>query len=511
MNENWTSGYITEVGYQWGYFSELNPLRAQLALPLNGIGCPEINTACELGFGQGVSLNLHAAGSQTEWYGNDFNPAHAIAAGEMAAKSGAAVHVSDQSFAEFHRRDSLPQFDYIGVHGVWSWISDENRQQIVDFINARLKVGGVLYISYNVQPGWAGFIPLRNLMMDHMERIAPRGKGMTARIDDTLEFAEKMLESKPMWASHYPSAVKRLTDAKKHNRNYLAHEYFNRDWQPMSFLDMSRWLEGAKLSFACSANSLEQLPSLTTTEEQRQFLASIPDQMLRNQVVDFIVNQQFRRDYWVKGVRSLNASEQMARFNELAVVLTRDIKDTSLKIQGPIGEASLKEEIYQPMLDCLSDHKAHTIGDIIRQLESETHTVVTVLQGLTVLMGDGQIAPAIVNPSGKVKRQCERINGFIKHRSQYNDQVNFLASPVTGGGIAVGRMHQLFLLALKNKAESAEQLAQFAWQSLSARGQRLVKDDKTLETDEENLAELTERATHFLSRNRPVLAALGIQ
>jgi len=43
----------------------------------------------------------------------------------------------------------LPDFDYIGLHGIWSWISDENRQVIVDFIRKKLKVGGVLYISYN--------------------------------------------------------------------------------------------------------------------------------------------------------------------------------------------------------------------------------------------------------------------------------------------------------------------------------------------------------------------------
>ncbi len=82
--ENWTSGYVTEVGYQWGYFSELNPMRAKIALPCSGIACPEIKHACELGFGQGVSLNMHAAGGESVWHGNDFNPSQAFFARELA-------------------------------------------------------------------------------------------------------------------------------------------------------------------------------------------------------------------------------------------------------------------------------------------------------------------------------------------------------------------------------------------------------------------------------------------
>ena len=33
----------------------------------------------------------------------------------------------------------------------------------------------------------------------------------------------------------------------------FAHEYFNRDWEPMNFAAMRRWLEPAKVDFACPA------------------------------------------------------------------------------------------------------------------------------------------------------------------------------------------------------------------------------------------------------------------
>jgi len=74
---DWTAGYVTDVGYTYGYYSELNPLRLRLAFLHPGIAFPEVSTACELGFGQGMSANIHAAASLTKWFGTDFNPSQA--------------------------------------------------------------------------------------------------------------------------------------------------------------------------------------------------------------------------------------------------------------------------------------------------------------------------------------------------------------------------------------------------------------------------------------------------
>ena len=48
------------------------------------------------------------------------------------------------------------------------------------------------------------------------------------------------------------------------------------------------------------------------------------------------------------------------------------------------------------------------------------------------------------------------------------------------------------------------------WGILQAQGQKLVKEGKTLEADEQNLAELTEKAQGFAEKQVPVLKALGV-
>src|SRR3954469_16287533 len=99
--EDWTSGYVADIGYTYGYYGELNPVSARLALITAGIVPPKVENACELGFGQGVSINMHAAASTAKWWGTDFNPSQAAFARELADASQAGARLSDDSFEEF--------------------------------------------------------------------------------------------------------------------------------------------------------------------------------------------------------------------------------------------------------------------------------------------------------------------------------------------------------------------------------------------------------------------------
>ena len=202
--DDWTQGYVADIGYTSGYYRELNPLRIPLLLLCAGVAPPEIDTACELGFGQGLSLNIHAAASEAQWYGTDFNPAQAAYALSLGVTSGSDARLFDDSFAEFCARPDLPDFAYIGLHGIWSWISDDNRRIIVDFVRRKLKVGGILYISYNTQPGWAAMMPMRRLLAEHISVMSARGGGWPSRIDAALDFAANLMAVDPIFARVNP-------------------------------------------------------------------------------------------------------------------------------------------------------------------------------------------------------------------------------------------------------------------------------------------------------------------
>lgn len=509
MND-WTSGYVADIGYTYGYYVELNPQRVKLAFLNAGLVAPEFGTACELGFGQGLSANLHAAGSVCSWHGTDFNPAQASFAQELAATSGANANLYDEAFADFANRD-MPEFDYIGLHGIWSWILDENRRVIIDFIRKKLKVGGVLYISYNTLPGWGTFAPMRHLMTEHAEIIGADGVGIVSRIDGSLDFTEKLLATNPLFARANPLVNEKIKQIKGHDRHYLAHEYFNRDWHPMHFGTMAKWMESAKLTYACSANYLDYVDAVNLTSEQQSFLADIQDPMFKQTVRDFMVNQQFRKDYWVKGARKLNALEQAEAFRAQKLILVSHRADVSLKVTGALGEATMQEAVYNPILDLLADHKPRTLGQIEQAVKDKGVAFAQVTQAAMVLTGAGHLA-AVQDEAlmAKAKKHTDKLNAHLIDKARGSSDITYLASPVTGGGITVNRFQQLFLLALGQGKKQPAEWAAFVWQVLAAQGQKILKEGKTLETAEENLAELTLQATAFAGKQVAVLRALQI-
>ena len=508
---DWTAGYVTDIDYTFGYYVELNPLRLRLPFLNAGLVPPVTGIACELAFGQGVSANMHAAASSVRWFGNDFNPAQAAFAQELAAVSGAGAELFDQSFAEFCTRTDLPDFDFIGMHGIWSWISEENQGVIVDFLRRKLKVGGVLYVSYNTQPGWAAMGPMRDLLLQHSEVLSAPGQGVVSRFDAALAFVDKLMATNPTYARANPQLAERLKKIKEQNRNYVVHEYFNRNWVPMLFARVAERLAPAKLGYACSAQYLDCVDRLNLTDPQQALMKEIPDLVFRETVRDFCVNQQFRRDYWVKGARKLGAVAQAEALRAERVLLVQPRADVSLKVTGGLGEATLQEAVYGPILDMLANHQPKSLAQIELAVKDRGIALGQVVQAVLVLVGTGSLASVQDDASvSRVRKQTEKLNAFICDRARGSGDLGHLASPVTGGGFPVARFQQMFMLARAQGKKLPAEWALFAWQLLAAQGQRMRKEGKVLESADENIAELTVQAQAFADKQLPILKALGI-
>lgn len=509
--QDWTSGYVAEVNYTYGYYHELNPLRARFALLSAGLHCPQIETACELGFGQGISINMHAAASQVEWHGTDFNPSQVSYAQEIAHACGNGACLYDEAFAEFAARPNLPDFDYIGMHGIWSWVSDENRAVIVDFIRRKLKVGGVLYLSYNTLPGWAAFAPIRHLLVEHAEILGAEGQGIVDRINKSLEFTEGLLAVHPLVTNQLPTIAPRLAVLKSQNRNYLAHEYFNRDWQPMYFSDMAACLTAAKMGYGCSANLIDHIDGCNFTRAQQDFLNGIDSTVLREGVRDFMINQQFRRDYWVRGARKLHSVQQAEKLREEHVVLQTVRDQVPMTLKGLLGEAALSEEIYTPILDLLADHRPRTLLQIEQGVCSKHIHFTHIVEAVRILAGMGHLLPA-QDEGGRtnVKKNTDQLNARLLDQARSSGECGSLASPVTGGGVAVDRFEQLFLLAFAQGLKLPNEWASYAWDILIRDGQRLIKKGVVMEHPDDNLAELNAMAIQFEQQRKPILRAMEV-
>ena len=511
MSNSWNEGYFTDVGYTFGYYREINPVFQRFCLLLRGFAAPEPALDaqhCELGFGQGVSVNIHAAANPGHYVATDFSPAHAAHANTLAAAAHSGARLYDDSFEQLLARTDLPQFDSISLHGIWTWVSRDNHRFITEFARRHLKPGGVFYISYNCFPGWSPAYPLRQLFALH-DRFAATPHSATARVDAALQFSEALLAAQPNYLQAAPQLPERLKAISGQNRQYLAHEYFNREWNCMYFTDVVDHLAPAKLDFACTAVPLDGVDAVNLRPDAQAFLQGVDHPILREQSRDYFVNQQFRKDLYVRGAVRLSAIEQRERLLNTRVVLLQAPESVALKVNGAVGEAALQEAVYQPVLAALAAnaHAPQTVRHLAASLPAMAWAALE--QAITVLAGMGAIAPCQDEAATKqVKARCQSLNRHLCERAQWGNDIETLASPLTGGGVAVNRFEQLFLLAMQQGKKQPAAWAQSTWQVLQAQGQSIVKAGQTLATPEENLAELSAQANAFADKRLPILKAL---
>ncbi|HEY5105801.1 MAG TPA: class I SAM-dependent methyltransferase [Caulobacteraceae bacterium] len=496
---DWTSGYVSEIDYTHGYYRELAPGLIDFALLLSGYEPPSRASMryLELGYGQGLSANIHAAAVPGEFWGADFNPAHAANAQALAERAQSKALFFDDSFADLNAREDMPAFDYLVLHGVWSWVSEDNRRAIVDIIRRRLKVGGAVYMSYNTLPGWAGAMPLRHMMTLHAETAGSDAQGVVGRIDGSIAFGAKLAEVGARYFAANSTAKARLDAIAGQNRNYVAHEYFNRDWAPMYFSDAHDWLSEAKLNYACAAGAMEQMDGFNLTPPQRELINTYPPGVLRETVRDYLLNQQFRRDLYTRGARRLSPLERVERLHEVRVALTVPAEQIRYEVEAQLGKVTLKKDVYEPIVEALAaDHSApKRLSEIADSPKLAALPPGALIEGLAVLIGSGRAHPAQSDEEiEQVAPNCASLNGFLIERARIAGDVTWLASPVIGAGVAVGRFEQMFLGARAKGLKTPADWAKNAWDTLAKQNQSIIKNGEMLKTPEANLEELNVQA-----------------
>lgn len=511
---NWASGYVTEIGYTHGYYRDLSPNLISLAALNQSVRpLPERPLRyLELGFGQGLSLNIHAAACPGEYWGTDFNPVHAANARELAEASGSGARIFDLSFEELAARDDLPEFDVITMHGIWSWVNEFNRAIIIDLIRRKLAVGGRLFISYNSFPGWTQSIPLRHLLTLHTELASAADRGIEQKIDAALGFAQQLADAGCMFFQANPGAKDRLDKMQDEDRHYLAHEYFNKDWLPMPFSAVAERLEGAKLTYAASGFLQDHVEVLNLTGAGQDLLNGISHVVLRESARDFLINRRFRKDIFVKGPQSMTVPEQRARMGERRFILIVAPEHAPRKQVGALGELELPSQVVEPLLAVLAEdgHRPKSYAEIASHPSLAGQSEMLIRQALLLLVGGGSVEPAQTEAVvAAAQPTCRALNRHILDRARHGSEITFLASPVTGGGFPLNRYEQLFLAAFEDGHRTPEAMASSAWSVLAPQGLIFTRDGKPLKTTEDNVAELVGAARNFL-QHVPRLQALGI-
>ncbi len=519
-NTGYNAGYTIDIPYEARFFRELTPNYLRALLLLQGIDLPKSNSGkpfqyLELGYGQGTSLAIHACSNYGEFWGTDINPEHALHASSMIHSPNACV--LNESFAELAHKSKngrLPMFDMIVLHGVWSWVSSENQQHILDIIANSLMTGGVVYISYNCMPGWSSTMSIRDFLYFHTTHYNYPANASTSKAQDAFALLKTLHDGGAHYFANNAAATAKIARMQEQSLSYIVHEYMNAHWSASYFKDVAQQLHTAKCQFLTSARPLTHL-SIAIPEDMQATMSAAHDTTLRETLRDFIHNTQFRCDIYVKGKNTLSPHDFLEKLGKLSFVLLCRPEEFSYTVRCPLAEVECKKEIYAPLMEYLArdNFRPKPVASMLEQPSCKHLSLQSLIEMLTVLMGAAVIHPA-QEVTQALQEQCHFFNIHTCLAGEEHVAHTDLASPVLGGGIHVSDIEKAFL---KMRAQSFAQRGVYAPKEvyvpllltdMQAAGQDLMLKGKKLNSDDA-LLHLHKEAEKFEQR-LPLLHALGV-
>lgn len=304
--------------YDSNAFSYSSPAHLRAAAYLYGIDTPPVAKArvLELGCAAGGNLLPFAClYPESESVGVDLSEVQIEQGQELINRIG----LKNLSLHAMSITDITPEFgtfDYIIVHGVFSWVPPEVREAILRVCKENLSETGVAYISYNCYPGWKSGEIVRDAMLFHSHFAAEEDKLSSAKTVLTL-LSDGLAQSNPL----RPSLLGAVNQLRKHNDSYIAHEYLETFNNPCYFVEFADTVAQAGLTHAGDAEPRTELSANFGNNVQlnHSLVALGQNRLMRQQYLDFAVGRNFRKSLIVSAEREseISTSPQLDKLKEL--------------------------------------------------------------------------------------------------------------------------------------------------------------------------------------------------
>ena len=505
---NWSHGYNVEQGYTYGAYREMSPEWLDFVARLQGFVPPDRTSEfryLELGTGQGLGLCILAACyPEGEFVGVDFKPAHISHAKQLAQRAGLTnVRFVEADFSELACSwpNNFGQFNYVALHGIYTWVPVPIRHALVRCIQHAALPGALIYNSYNALPGWTTAYPMQHLL--RRMQLVGGGRGESA----IQKGIERLLTFEQAGASIFkalPGLKSRLEKSKTQNRAYLVQEYLHDHWQPMWFSQVASEMADAKLDFVGSASIFENEYPSALPDAQRDVILHTDDPILQQELIDSAVNQGFRRDVFGRGLaRAFGAPS---------------LPDVSLQLAGPllpdttvnpgIGDFTindpLRSELNKAMTDQPQSLAALSALPAARKAggPSFRRAIVVLLHGQLVLLQRSRFS----------SNAAARLNSAIASQvAQSNAPYSHLAAAALGACFGVAPMEMALLHKLYRDPDiKPASLATELHRELIQSGRQVLQNGNPI-TDSGALQSFFQKqAEEFITRTAPRWKKIGI-
>lgn len=471
------NGYVLSETYDAKFFNKMSPLNFRTKCILSGYRPPKIQTACELGFGFGNSINIFAATTDIEWWGTDFNQSQAYFAQNLSHNVQNGAKLFADSFEKFLSRD-LPQFDYITLHGIYSWVDADIRRQILDIIDKHLAPGGGLYISYNAKPGQNNLQSLRDFLKVQQKYVTPHSKLPTESAVESFEVLEHLNQIGARFVKNN-EALQGFINEFKDNPHYVVHEFLNSAWDSFSVLDIAEDLRDSQLSFLSRADVNPYLDEIIFPSEQFQFINDASNPLLKEFYKDHITNSGFRSDFWIRGGIKMTPIEQYYYLLDLTIISVERPENLSFRTKIWGQSIDLNQEIYEPIFNYLKDQKPKAVKDLVAECNIQQEHLLAILSTLLQV----NYIKLYEEPSELAQARADRMNDYLLNNIN-NSKLDFLVSSLSQDGILSNSLTRLFIYFMKQGIVDVDGLAEAVKNWLDNKGQNITSEGKVLSGQE---------------------------
>lgn len=237
-----------------------NPLRTAALAHLLGMEPtpPDRCRVLDIGCATGANImGMATVNPRSEYVGVDLSQVHIAQGRAMTAElelKNVALYAMDLTRIDA----TFGQFDYVIVHGLYSWIPAPARDSLMQVCHDRLAPNGVAYISYNCFPGWHTFQAYREMLLYRTAHLTePR-----ARIEAVKQFLNFLRTAWPAEKNYHGAFLHGLVEQLERDADllsdqrdsYIFHEYLEEVNDPVYVHQFLEHADAHGLQYLCDAD-----------------------------------------------------------------------------------------------------------------------------------------------------------------------------------------------------------------------------------------------------------------
>ncbi|MFM7096424.1 MAG: methyltransferase regulatory domain-containing protein [Gemmataceae bacterium] len=301
-----SSSYKTsynDIPYDSYPFQQSHPDRLAAVARLFGLETPDVETCRVLEIGCASGNNLIPMAEylpKASFLGIDLSEKQ-IAEGKklLGFLELPNIELRCQDILEF---DEDTKFDFIIVHGIYSWVPAQVQEKILAISKKNLTPDGVAYISYNVLPGWHMRGMIRDMMLYHSAKF-PDNTSKIHQAKVLLEFLSKSVQGdKNPYGIFLQSELELL---RKQSDGYFYHEFLEENNFPVYFHEFNSRANRNGLKYLGDSD-VRTMSTRDLAPETKEILAKTPSMIETEQYMDFLRNRMFRTSLLVHDHKTPN-------------------------------------------------------------------------------------------------------------------------------------------------------------------------------------------------------------